>query len=188
MIHVLLTRTPLYSLGCPSFLVRLACVRRAASVDSEPGSNSHLKFMRMAGASPDLKIAPLFTQSSLTSFPYCIQPDCQRSAQPEPASKIPEPDCRPRNRDRWRAKSEHHRKNQKFKKEPNRKAVFHFPGGPGKLCYHSLQRSLSIYRASPSNCTHSLLKPEDLKLGGSVRIPEFRSAAQDLFKKMTNTE
>ena len=40
MIHVLLTRTPLYS-GCP-FLVRLACVKRAASVDSEPGSNSRL--------------------------------------------------------------------------------------------------------------------------------------------------
>ena len=27
----------------PDFLVRLACVRHAASVDSEPGSNSHLK-------------------------------------------------------------------------------------------------------------------------------------------------
>ena len=40
--HVLLTRTPLYSPGCPGFLVRLACVRRAASVDSEPGSNSRL--------------------------------------------------------------------------------------------------------------------------------------------------
>ena len=40
--HVLLTRTPLYSPGCPGFLVRLACVKRAASVDSEPGSNSRL--------------------------------------------------------------------------------------------------------------------------------------------------
>ena len=30
----------------PSFLVRLACVRHAASVDSEPGSNSHLKLAR----------------------------------------------------------------------------------------------------------------------------------------------
>ena len=38
---MLLTRTPLY-LPC-GFLVRLACVRRAASVDSEPGSNSRLK-------------------------------------------------------------------------------------------------------------------------------------------------
>jgi hypothetical protein len=40
---VLLTRTPLYSRSCPRFLVRLACVRHAASVDSEPGSNSRLK-------------------------------------------------------------------------------------------------------------------------------------------------
>ena len=40
--HVLLTRTPLYSADCSAFLVRLACVKRAASVDSEPGSNSRL--------------------------------------------------------------------------------------------------------------------------------------------------
>ena len=37
---MLLTRLPLYSQGRPHFLVRLACVRHAASVDSEPGSNS----------------------------------------------------------------------------------------------------------------------------------------------------
>ena len=36
--HVLLTRPPLYS--PEGFLVRLACVRHAASVRSEPGSNS----------------------------------------------------------------------------------------------------------------------------------------------------
>ena len=36
--HVLLTRSPLYYSEEP--LVRLACVRRAASVRSEPGSNS----------------------------------------------------------------------------------------------------------------------------------------------------
>ena len=42
MIHVLLTRTPLYLRDCSRFLVRLACVKRAASVDSEPGSNSRL--------------------------------------------------------------------------------------------------------------------------------------------------
>ena len=47
MIHVLLTRTPLYS-GCP-FLVRLACVKRAASVDSEPGSNSRLNRLDKQG-------------------------------------------------------------------------------------------------------------------------------------------
>ena len=40
--HVLLTRLPL---SCPlrDNRVRLACVRHAASVDSEPGSNSHVK-------------------------------------------------------------------------------------------------------------------------------------------------
>ena len=40
VIHVLLTRLPLYSRAEARFLARLACVRRAASVDSEPGSNS----------------------------------------------------------------------------------------------------------------------------------------------------
>jgi hypothetical protein len=38
---VLLTSAPLYS-GIARLLVRLACVKRAASVDSEPGSNSRL--------------------------------------------------------------------------------------------------------------------------------------------------
>ena len=47
MIHVLLTRTPLYSLPEGSFLVRLACVKRAASVDSEPGSNSRLNRLKL---------------------------------------------------------------------------------------------------------------------------------------------
>jgi hypothetical protein len=45
---VLLTRTPLYSPGCPGFLVRLACVKRAASVDSEPGSNSRLILLKQS--------------------------------------------------------------------------------------------------------------------------------------------
>jgi hypothetical protein len=39
---VLLTRAPLYSPPEGSFRVRLACLRHAASVDSEPGSNSRL--------------------------------------------------------------------------------------------------------------------------------------------------
>ena len=38
--HVLLTRLPLYSRTEVHFLVRLACVKHAASVRSEPGSNS----------------------------------------------------------------------------------------------------------------------------------------------------
>ena len=40
IIHALLTRAPLYSSAEADFLVRLACVRHAASVCSEPGSNS----------------------------------------------------------------------------------------------------------------------------------------------------
>jgi hypothetical protein len=38
--HALLTRAPLYLSAEADFLVRLACVRHAASVSSEPGSNS----------------------------------------------------------------------------------------------------------------------------------------------------
>src|SRR5215813_12805036 len=38
--YVLRTRTPLYSGTEAPFLVRLACVKYAASVRSEPGSNS----------------------------------------------------------------------------------------------------------------------------------------------------
>ena len=37
---MLLTRAPLYWPPCGGFRARLACVRHAASVDSEPGSNS----------------------------------------------------------------------------------------------------------------------------------------------------
>ena len=40
---MLLTRSPLSWSRSPN-RVRLACVRHAASVDSEPGSNSHVKF------------------------------------------------------------------------------------------------------------------------------------------------
>ena len=45
--HVLLTRAPVYSSPEGDFLPRLACVRHAASVRSEPGSNSHVKHERM---------------------------------------------------------------------------------------------------------------------------------------------
>ena len=44
--HALLTRAPLYLGSCPPFRVRLACVRHAASVRSEPGSNSPLKLTK----------------------------------------------------------------------------------------------------------------------------------------------
>src|SRR5215475_7807108 len=49
--YVLLTRAPLYSGSCPPFLARLACIRHAASVRSEPGSNSPVK----AGEPGDVK-------------------------------------------------------------------------------------------------------------------------------------
>src|SRR5262245_47022769 len=42
--HTLLTRSPLYSEDCSSFRVRLACVKHAASVHSEPASDSPIKF------------------------------------------------------------------------------------------------------------------------------------------------
>ncbi len=41
---MLLTRSPLYSSPERDFLVRLACIRHAASVRSEPGSNSPQQF------------------------------------------------------------------------------------------------------------------------------------------------
>src|SRR5699024_11818093 len=42
--HVLLTRSPLiHQVQAPSFSVRLACVKHAASVRPEPGSNSPYK-------------------------------------------------------------------------------------------------------------------------------------------------
>ena len=55
IIHVLLTRAPLYSGPEGPFLVRLACVKHAASVRSEPGSNSPVIFLK-----PD--VSDSFTQ------------------------------------------------------------------------------------------------------------------------------
>ena len=59
--------------------MRLACVKRAASVDSEPGSNSRLN--RLFNRStfygrPSLQ----FELKLLTKFLLRIQPDCQTSA------------------------------------------------------------------------------------------------------------
>ena len=64
--HVLLTRPPLYSQAEARFPVRLACVRHAASVDSEPGSNSHIEFV----------LEPVFKLSG------CQRSDNRRSRQP----------------------------------------------------------------------------------------------------------
>jgi hypothetical protein len=55
------------------FRVRLACVRHAASVDSEPGSNSHVKF---AGSLLGVRLAPNSDDehNSLTRgrFGFCV--------------------------------------------------------------------------------------------------------------------
>src|SRR5262249_30152998 len=44
------------------FRVRLACVRHAASVDSEPGSNSHVKFVGPTAPCP-VQLAPDATET-----------------------------------------------------------------------------------------------------------------------------
>ena len=57
--HVLLTRPPLGWRSCPLRLARLACVKHAASVHSEPGSNSPLKSVRATkapGGTEDRKV------------------------------------------------------------------------------------------------------------------------------------
>ena len=47
--HVLLTRSPLdWPVQAPLALVRLACIRHAASVRPEPGSNSHFPSWKWA--------------------------------------------------------------------------------------------------------------------------------------------
>src|SRR5690606_35308240 len=63
--HVLLTRSPLIQpVQAPVFIVRLACVKHAASVRPEPGSNSPIKTKstqptnnhKQAASQPDTKI------------------------------------------------------------------------------------------------------------------------------------
>ena len=102
--HVLLTRPPLYSSPEGNFLVRLACVRRAASVDSEPGSNSRVK-----RTSPSLAIERLAPpearsdklvesspdqNSKLDGFGLRVQPNCQRSVS---LGSLPAPSGIPKN-------------------------------------------------------------------------------------------
>ena len=91
---MLLTRAPLYSWYCYHFLVRLACVRHAASVDSEPGSNSRLKpdvvpLRRRSnwGDRPAHLLAKdagtllvrMIEPNPITSHDWHVQPICQRS-------------------------------------------------------------------------------------------------------------
>ncbi len=57
VVYVLLTRAPLYSGTKAPFRVRLACVRHAASVRSEPGSNSLVKTL-MTGRNIQTALRP----------------------------------------------------------------------------------------------------------------------------------
>ena len=113
--------------------MRLACVKRAASVDSEPGSNSHLKFRpQVSPRTNSLRhIRSGFTQSSDVLL-YCIQPDCQRSAHVHSdINEMPKPTAgletffsgthptRGKPADQF-----------ELEKEPNRKAVFRFDRWP----------------------------------------------------------
>src|SRR5580658_9091194 len=74
--HVLLTRAPCaHSLYCYSKLrTRLACVKHAASVRSEPGSNSRLKLVvlkiKIPADSRDVSFRTNFFNMSLDSLNY----------------------------------------------------------------------------------------------------------------------
>ena len=82
--HVLLTRSPLYSPPEGSFRARLACVRHAASVRSEPGSNSpvskqHLVvFKTLDGLDPNQRDLPLHRHL----FSQCQRPKWESKPSP----------------------------------------------------------------------------------------------------------
>ena len=91
---MLLTRAPLYSWYCYHFLVRLACVRHAASVDSEPGSNSRLKPdvvplrrrsnwvdrpAHLLAKDAGTLLVRMIEPNPITSHDWHVQPICQRS-------------------------------------------------------------------------------------------------------------
>ena len=99
VVYVLLTRAPLYSPPEGSFLVRLACVKHAASVRSEPGSNScvqsncaigpHAPRPKPRGAKAQPKLNTRIRQDPNSSWRWtrittwtCRFP-CQRSNGPE---------------------------------------------------------------------------------------------------------
>ena len=90
--------------GLLHFLVRLACVRHAASVDSEPGSNSHLKPVvcrRVVGRLPPRPrrgmavylVRSLGFQPEPSSHDWHVQPSCQRT-DPLPPERALSVQCR----------------------------------------------------------------------------------------------
>ena len=91
-----------HSVSIATDRVRLACVRHAASVDSEPGSNSHVKFAVRPIDSADaftsglaqgfatcLTRAPVENGSCVVSYCYVRLRACRtRVRQPTPADKL----------------------------------------------------------------------------------------------------
>ena len=125
---MLLTRTPLYSPDCSGFLVRLACVKRAASVDSEPGSNSHLKHMRMARDKPRPQdrsaIYSEFSDEFFLLHPTRLSKICAARTDIDNTGTC----CRPRNlKSIAPHKGVRHRRNRKFKKSQTGRPYSTFP-------------------------------------------------------------
>ena len=59
--YALLTRAPLIQKASSLYSVRLACVKPAASVRSEPGSNSHVNTYISTSVRPDISLFQNYT-------------------------------------------------------------------------------------------------------------------------------
>ena len=75
------------------FLARLACVRHAASVDSEPGSNSRLKPDHLCPDPEGSRTEYLFESLELkpelpSQYDWHVQPDCQRPNRDPPERHV----------------------------------------------------------------------------------------------------
>ena len=79
--YALLTRAPLYSWSCPHFPARLACVRHAASVRSEPGSNSPVESTHGGDCPPTAPSCNGSVTSKLITL-YCRHEGASRLALP----------------------------------------------------------------------------------------------------------
>ena len=69
---MLLTRSPLNLSRSPS-RVRLACVRHAASVDSEPGSNSHVKSVDRSARPYGRPLQSILINASADDLALCLR-------------------------------------------------------------------------------------------------------------------
>ena len=139
---MLLTRSPLYSPPERGFLVRLACVRRAASVDSEPGSNSRRKVFHHPR--PDPKAPPrrrshrgcrsdIHPESD--DFVLHVQPICQRSGPPRiiPRSAYRRPAVPATDEPRAQAMPARNSGSEAQKAPPNRRSSVTLPSRPPAL-------------------------------------------------------